>query len=296
MKYIGWILGVVMFGQACCAGEIVAVVNDAPISRFDVVAQEALLKLQNPDGAAQPDAYRRRLAEEDLIDTMVKMQTASEAGIAVTDADLQKARAYLETQNAGAGNLSRALADNAIPERVLDMRIRADLAWGEYVRRQNAQTIVADAEVENRKILLKRLHPEAEQQVPVWELAQAVLPPSSRALAGAQGLPMAAGCDGFMKRVSPEAVAGSVRRGLVAPDQLPDELKRLLAPAQVETVAGPVQTPAGQLFLMKCAVMEKSLMPADDEIRQQIMMERLGKLSDQLLKEARRQAVIERKG
>ncbi|MDD3669048.1 MAG: hypothetical protein PHX68_02015 [Alphaproteobacteria bacterium] len=289
MRYIGLICGILMLARACLAGDIVAVVNDEPVSRLDVAAEAALLKLQDPDGAA-PDAA------EELIDSILKIQTAAEAGLSVTDDDVRKARAYLEEQNTGAGSLAQALRDAGVPERILEQRIRADLMWGEYVRRQNTRADVSAAEVDNRKRLLERIRPEAGRSVPVWELAQAVLPRGSRALAGAGGLPLADGCDGFVKRVSPEGVAGSVQRGMVAPERLPPELKRVLDPARTETIVGPLPAPNGQLFLMKCAVADKIPMPSDDEIRQRIMMERLGQLSDQLLKEARRRAVIERKG
>jgi parvulin-like peptidyl-prolyl isomerase len=130
--------------------------------------------------------------------------------------------------------------------------------------------------------------------VPVWDLMQAVVVSGSsvdKTLSDGK----VEGCDAFTKTISNVALSDTVRRGQVSPSQLPVEVKDILDKADLEKTVGPIQTPEGSLYFMKCNLKEVSVVPDKATIREQIEMERMDYASKRLLSEARRDVVIEYK-
>ena len=143
-------------------------------------------------------------------------------------------------------------------------------------------------------LMLNRRAPVTGDTVPVWELAQAIIPPDNPVHSILQN-PDTTGCEAFRDLVESAAVADTYRVGLVSPAQLPAEVAPLLTDAPFEAVLGPMQTPEGWLYFMKCAEHQKRIIPTDDEIRAQVETEKMELISFQLLSELKRDAVIEYK-
>lgn len=131
-------------------------------------------------------------------------------------------------------------------------------------------------------------------EVEILELAQMTFPPALTAKAQDK-LSRASGCNGFKKFGEKYALKGSVQSGFVYRDALPDAIKDLVSEAPVKKALGPVLTPAGDTFFMKCSVQKKSLLPTKEQIKVQLKMEKVDKLSERLMKEIKRTAVVEYK-
>ena len=80
---------------------------------------------------------------------------------------------------------------------------------------------------------------------------------------------------------------------MVSPEQLPRELKNILQDAPNKKVIGPIQTPDADLFFMKCQTIQKKVIPSDDELKMQLEAQAMEELSEKLLRNAKRFAVIE---
>ncbi len=371
------------------AESIAAVVDDVPISSFDVAARARLMMLQEGREGEKASAEQKKAALEALIEDQIKRQAAEQQGIHVSKDEVARAVRHLEQQNRMAeGGFKAVLARNNIPESVFENQIRADLGWLQVMQRQGKGVTVRPEDIVARQAMIRKelaqesLHfaeivlPDEEtalgvaaelangvafrtlaetksiadtrsrggevrdatrfyygaevapilaqmapgqlsrpikvpqgyalvlmigrrdaittDTVTVWDLMQAVVAPDSPVV---QVLTpnFSGGCEAFAMAVSKTAVPGTMQRGQVSPTQVPSELKAVLTEAAFEKPVGPVMTPAGALYLMKCGESVERVVPDEAELREQIEMEQMGRLSQQLLAEVRRDAVIEYK-
>lgn len=143
-------------------------------------------------------------------------------------------------------------------------------------------------------LLLDRKYAILTDTIPVWELAQMALPANKTAALGNQ-ITQLNTCSAFMSFAHKEAIPESVKSGMVSPDQLPQELKKTLVKEKVNRIIGPIQTPDFDLFFMKCMVTNKQVLPTNEEIQGQLESEKMEVLSQKLLKNAKRFAVVEYK-
>lgn len=144
-------------------------------------------------------------------------------------------------------------------------------------------------------LLQDKKTPIYTDHITVWELAQMAMP-INEGVAFEKELSSMTGCNTFMEFAHKHAIAESVKSGMVAPEQLPSELKDILNKEKTKTVIGPIRTQEADVFFMKCAVEKKKILPEDEDIKLQIENDKMEALSDKLLRKAKRFAVIERKG
>lgn len=130
--------------------------------------------------------------------------------------------------------------------------------------------------------------------VTIWDLTQMGIPPQ-KTVSLLPEILQADTCDAFQKLADMHAIDGSVQRGMVNPDQLPPELKEHINSQTTMIPVGPVQTPAGDIFFMKCGEKTQSLLPSDDAIESALQMDKMEELSNKLLRQEKRYAVIEYK-
>ena len=143
-------------------------------------------------------------------------------------------------------------------------------------------------------LLQDKKTPIYTDSIAIWELAQMAIP-TKEAVHYEKQLSHLSDCKSFKDFARKYAIPESVKSGMVSPDQLPSELKDILEKEKMKTVIGPVRTPEADLFFMKCAVTQKKILPEDDDIKMQIETEKMEALSDKILRNAKRFAVIERK-
>lgn len=130
-------------------------------------------------------------------------------------------------------------------------------------------------------------------KITIWDMAQMTIP-NAQTVALMPKIMQIKNCDEFKQFAQQHATPNSFKQGMVHPASMPPELKQTIEQRQ-DYVAGPIQTPTGNLFFMTCAKQQKSLLPTDAEIKSAIEMERLDDLSQKLLHQAKRYAVIEYK-
>ncbi len=155
-KYICLIVGGLVLNMVSpvWAGEIVAVVNDEPISSYDVEARAKLIAVQRSEYLSDKrKAQYIKEALEDVIDDKVKMKEAQRYRFDVPDTDVNDAIAHLEKQNGlKAGEMGKMLAKNGVPLRILQEQVKADLMWVQVIQRQQrAIAQVTQAEIEKKK-------------------------------------------------------------------------------------------------------------------------------------------------
>ena len=140
-------------------------------------------------------------------------------------------------------------------------------------------------------VMIDKKLPITTDSVMLWELAQG----GQKEGANFDAIMKAKNCTSFIKTLKKEGVPESVQQGWTDPNQLPDELRDLMAPAAVGEVVGPVRVPQGQLFFMKCDVKSQRVLPTEEEVKEQLQMEQMELLSRRLLEAEKRAAVIEYK-
>ena len=294
-KLVGTVFAVLL-SVPCYATNIVATVNDVPISRWDLENVEKLLKVQHADKyETAPQKVLEKDALTNIVDTFLKKQKAASLNITMPEQEINNAIAHLEMQNQmPAGALLKMLKQNNIAEKTLRDQIEADLLWLSYLRTQAKHIDISPTSVNKKKQVIRD---ELAKQgikgdsVLSWELAQGVLPENvspNNALESKT-------CDAFLEHITIGSLPETAKRGWVDPHNLPSELYALLSDIAVGETLGPLKTPQGLLLFMKCDVKSQRVMPTQEEIKEQMEIEQMEMLSNRLLEIERRRAVIEYK-
>jgi peptidyl-prolyl cis-trans isomerase SurA len=120
--------------QAQSVQRVVATVNDEPITIYD-------LKQRIGFAVATSRSRRSRaltsLVMKQLIDEKLKLQAAKSEGIEVTDEQVKESLNTIAKRNKLTyKKLKRFLSSRGVGAKTLEEKIRAELAWGEVIRRK----------------------------------------------------------------------------------------------------------------------------------------------------------------
>lgn len=131
------------------AGQIVATVNDQPISSFDAEARAKLISIQNASPITKEKKKEYiKAALDALINDRVKITDATKKGFTVSEKEIQEAIFHLEAQNSmKKGSMESMLKKNQIPLHILKDQIKADLLWLQVIQ-QNKKTLLPPSEKE----------------------------------------------------------------------------------------------------------------------------------------------------
>ena len=143
-------------------------------------------------------------------------------------------------------------------------------------------------------LMLDKKEAAKNGKVEVWELAQMATPKANTVKVMPQILALS-DCEAFMKTAGEVGIIDSIKKGLISPSQLPEDLRHALKEQPLKAAVGPVQTPEGDLFFMRCSTKFESILPTDEVIKGQLEMEKMEDISDKLLKRFKRHAVVEYK-
>ena len=124
---------------------IVIVVNDEPITSYDIAQRSRLLQLTT--GSSDEEA--EELARRELINERLKLKETKRLGISVNPEELDIAYMTIaERTRLSPEELTAALIDSNIDPKTLTDRLSVDIAWSHAVRLRFRQTIrVRDEEV-----------------------------------------------------------------------------------------------------------------------------------------------------
>lgn len=131
---------------------ILAVVNDEPISAFDLNQRlDFIIRLSN---LKDTEKTRRALAPRvlrTLIDETLKLQAMKNQNVVVTEKEMRRARALLETQNhLPSGQLKSFLKSRGVSIATLNRQIKAAIGWPALIRRKFLRTVVVgETEIDN---------------------------------------------------------------------------------------------------------------------------------------------------
>ncbi len=126
---------------------IVVLVNDDPISAYDIEQRERFLAVTAHE---QPGPELKKKATDMLIDERLQIQQGKKLGITADDADVSKILGDMaQKNNLTTEGLGSALGQMGVNMRTLKDRVRAQLVWQDVVRRKFRHEInVGDVDVD----------------------------------------------------------------------------------------------------------------------------------------------------
>lgn len=230
----------------------VVLVNDSAVTGFEIEQRLRFMQLLRA-----PDASRAEV-EEELIGERLKMDTARQLGISVTDANLVAGLAeFAGRANMGTEEFIAALAGGGVESETYRDFVRAGLAWREVVRQRIVPTLtISEAEID--RAMVKILDTPDITDVLVSEL---ILPApegtEARAMVQAEELRASIRSEaGFaaaarQHSASPTAPEGG-RLGWLRVANLPEGLGPILTALKPGEMSPPLQVPgAVVLFYMR---------------------------------------------
>jgi peptidyl-prolyl cis-trans isomerase SurA len=126
---------------------IVVLVNDDPISAYDIEQRERFLVVTAHE---KPGKELKKKSTDQIIDERLQMQQGKKLSIAVDEADVTKIIADMaQKNNLDANGLANALGQMGINIKTLKDRIRSQLVWRDVVRRKFRNDVqIGDADVD----------------------------------------------------------------------------------------------------------------------------------------------------
>ncbi len=126
---------------------IVVLVNDDPISAYDIEQRERFLAVTAHE---QPGPALKKKATDMLIDERLQLQQGKKLGITSDDADVNKILGDMaQKNNLTTEGLGSALGQMGVNMRTLKDRVRAQLVWQDVVRRKFRHEVnVGDIDVD----------------------------------------------------------------------------------------------------------------------------------------------------
>lgn len=238
------------------ANRIVRVVNDKPISTYDVDSRLRFVSTTSRAPMSGDAAARiREQVLETLIDEQLQLQEAERLGIKVEDAEIQAAIARIEKQNGMApGQLISVLTRQKLDANTLVEQIRATLAWRKAVsQRLSSRIIIGEDDID---AYLDSLRDKGGTEYLLGEIFIAASSPSELPRARetaeriSQEMRRGATFSDMARQFSQAATAGSGGdTGWVRADQLETKLADAVKQLQPGQISPPVGVADGYYLL-----------------------------------------------
>ncbi|MDJ0930832.1 SurA N-terminal domain-containing protein [Breoghania sp.] len=283
---------------ASASTSIKVIVNDQPITSYDIAQRSRLIQLT----ARKPAGIARRMAQDELIEERLKMQEAKRRGVTVSYAEVEQVFARIAQRTKMLpSKLSSALLQSGVNPSTLKARIRSEIAWHNVVlRRFKAQVNVSEQDVV--AAMLKK-DKKDESKTTEYTLSQVIFVVPKNASTGFKARCKQeanqlrnrfSDCDRGLKLAEglKEVVVKPV--GVRLAPELPDQLIDLIKDVPSGHLSHPVETGNG---VEAYAVCKKREIDSDAGLRTQIKDELRNKegqmLSRRYIRDLRRDAVIE---
>jgi len=122
---------------------IVVLVNDAPITNYDITQRLRLITITTRRKAS--DALRKKVIE-DLISERIQLQEATKNSVAITNDQIKEVFVRVAKSNKMTGEqLTSSLAQMGVNDRTMKQQIRARIAWRNVVRKKFRRQISINA-------------------------------------------------------------------------------------------------------------------------------------------------------
>ena len=163
------------FALSVNAGNLCAIVNDVPVSEWDVKMHARLLKAQQPMVYGEMSSQKlNKEALDNLIEEILKAQKGKELNLSLSDREVDEAIVHLEQQNGmSVGGLKRLLDKEGVSMQALRKQVYGDLMWLQYIKSKSNQVSyqVPESAVKERLRKIK-----ADMAKPSYTVAEIVVP------------------------------------------------------------------------------------------------------------------------
>ena len=165
------------------ASQLRAIVNDVPVSDWDVEMHARLLKAQQPMVYEEMSKTKLdKVALDNLIEEILKAQKGKALNLSLTDKEVDDAIVHLEQQNGmSVGGLKRLLDEAGVPMSALRKQVYGDLMWLQYVKTKSGivseqvpETVVKARLKKIKEDMAKPSYTVAEIIVPSLDEAQSI--------------------------------------------------------------------------------------------------------------------------
>ena len=274
---------------------IAVLVNDQPVTRYDIQQRAALMRIGGSSGGT-------KAATDELVDETLKMYEAAKRGVSVPDGRVDAAYASIaKNLKMTPQQLTQALAGQGIDSATLKDRLRAQMTWEQLVVRRTQ----ADAQVKNADVteaLLAKGDPQSmtTTEYMLQQIVFVVPTGSPNALYAQRRREAEAfrsrfqGCDSSLEQAKQ-------LRDVVVKDIGRRDSTQLVGPqgeAIQKTPAGkaapPTQTDQGIELIAVCSTRDiHSTAIAQAEVQNQLLSEQSKEIGKEYLKELHDRAIIE---
>jgi hypothetical protein len=287
--------------------QIVVVVNKDVITAADVAERVRLVNLSagRPVETPVPDDMRKQIIQG-MIDEILQLQVAKSKKIKVTDAEVDKSLEILAKDNKmSLDAMVKMLKSNGISKQTMLTRLKAQMAWGRYIREMYGALVhITDQEVD--KQLLKEKEVKVEplpldlMDVTLCQAIFDVKPDTPEDVMmilepKIEETRQAKGCGAFLKAA--EGLAKIDANRVVKLGQLPQGLKSMVHKTKAGKCMQPTMTPDGLVLTMICSkAMPKVEAPMPltrDTASIALEQEKLGKRAAQKMAELKMAAFID---
>ncbi len=283
------------------AGKVLALVNDVPVTSFDVSQR---LKLNSIVGGART----RKGAFRSVVNAVVLETEARKMGLEVPDTAINKAVEKMAANMGGMSKLKATLRKAGVRMSTLRSYVRSTLLFRAMARKTGKRISpkVDQQEIDRRyrKIMSDpRLRP-----ITIYRVRQVTMPVENVAPAMRQQLMYARMVEAqqIMKRYRGcstlrKAASGifnvKISRTLEAdPRRMPKELRNALRKAGTKRLVGPIRTRGGIQFLAFCGTRKiVPPRPKKEQIAAMVRSEAMSREVERVMKDLRRRAYIEYK-
>lgn len=276
------------------SAQVAAIVNGDPITALDIAER---MKLHRSSG--KPNISRREVLEE-LIEYKLKLQVAQRANIDPTAAEVNRAFAGMAQRSGRSPDqFEQVLRAGGVDPTRLKARIKADLAWQEYVRQNSASVIVRDADL----VAVMAARGQNMHLKSVQYTMQQVIFVVRRGAPGEVRQARLKEAESLRARISScnqvESLAREYREVVIKPpvhrfsSDLPPNLQKLLQTLPDGRMTPPEVTANG---IEVVAVCERKEVPADissnRELRNELLGQRLQAYEKRILDKMRQTSII----
>lgn len=294
---------------------VVALVNDQPVTGFDITQRIALLKILRD---ASPEGMTRKQALKSLVDEQVKIAEVKKFGFTPSDAEITKQiERFSKSMNTTPDGLTDRLKKAGVSDLAFRRYIGAQIGFNRIIAAKYRENVkIADADIDRKMAEIKSkadtrmseiLRDPRMRAVNVYQLMEINLPVEdsdpallqARAIEAAQLVQRFKGC-GNAKAAAAGIFNVKIGRKVEADGaKLPPPMKAALDKAGVGKAIGPMRSKTGIQLIALCGVRKltppkpKFQMPTREQVQNALINEKYDGFEEEYLKTARQSIYVE---
>ncbi len=281
---------------------IVVLVNDEPITNYDITQRMRLLTVTTRKPAN--DAMRKKVIE-DLISERIQLQEATKNSVIISDDQIKEVLGRIaKSNNMSADQLIASLAQLGVNIKTMKEQIRSRIAWRQVVKRKFRNQVSVNASQIDKAISVEA--PSGEQQEATEFQLQRVrleLPddPDQRTIANrlveaSRLRSRINSCSSIAKVIKPVRKASVKSIGRKKADQVAQPTRAILLAAKEGQMTPPTITSSGIELYVVCA--RRTVNRNDkqrQEVRSKLVSQEYSILARRHLRDLRQDAFVERR-